>query len=205
MSCTDQPLPCRAGRRSPLQAKWPPRLLHHAVVVFISRRHDRRSPNSGRTLAEVSKGAHRIAQKEPPPCRTPRRSTAAALCTPNIEKCQILEVRDNSSPRSDWDIDPGLNSFYHVRLGRRPEPLHCYTSFSVGLGLRHEPPQHKQLFFYLKREKKEKHCSHCHCRAPATKVRSASEILVVAFRKEITPVAPSMPSQGGMDFHPYHP
>ena len=78
MSCTDQPLPCRASRRSPLQAKWPPPLLHHAAVIFISRRHDCRSPNSGRTLTEVSRGAHRTTPKEPPPCRTPRRSTAAA-------------------------------------------------------------------------------------------------------------------------------
>ena len=43
--------------------------------------------------------------------------------------------------------------------------------------------------FFLKREKKEKRSSHC--RAPATKVRFALEILVIAFRKEMTLVAPS--------------
>ena len=63
--------------------------------------------------------------------------------------------RHDSSPlpRSDWDIDTGLNSLYPVGLGHRLESLHTLSG-RIGSSTRAIPMQTMILFIGEKEEKR---------------------------------------------------
>jgi hypothetical protein len=100
-------------------------------------------PNHGLALAEIRREAHRTTPKRPPPCRTSRRSTAAAPCTPsngntvpNLGPPRSLN-RVGASPFLPLD-SPEIRTYFAV--GGDMEP----SSHSINLTFVLPPPESQQ-------------------------------------------------------------